>query len=136
VTISYSLPKEVCHRMKPRAYSFKFQYLSFSSRSFSSCLHFLSCLPTPLSFLQKCVLEVSSYPRCDQMSLPSFILLYIGYSFPLWLCAILLPLSQGHSNCSPFFSSTTFQKFQDISDLFSKCSTLLVSSVNVSLICW
>ena len=63
---------------------------------------------------------------------------------------MLFNFSHDRSNwSSPSFSSTTFQNFQDISDLFSevskfrhhtklcsKCSTLLVSSLSLSPVCW
>ena len=62
----------------------------------------------------------------------------------------LLHFSHDQSNrSSPFFSNTTFQNFPGISDLLSKmskfqhhtklcskCSTVLVYSLNLSPICW
>jgi len=76
--------------------------------------------------------------------------LHLGYSSPPWFYVILLHFSPGRSNWySPSFSSTTFQNFTGISDLLfevsefqhhtqlcSKCSALLVSSLNLSPICW
>ena len=72
------------------------------------------------------------------------------YSSPLWFFATLLHFSHDRANWSfPSFSSTTFQNFPVISDLLSqlpkfqqhtnicsKCSSLLVSSFIFSPICW
>jgi hypothetical protein len=117
--------------------------------SFRSCLRLLlpllATLSLPLSFLQLHVLEGSSNIRCDQSSYPSFTLLYVGYSSPPCLSVILFHYSHGRSNwSSPSFSSTTMQNFPGIYDLLSevskfqhrtrlcsKCSALLVSSLNV-----
>ena len=79
----------------------------------------------------------------NPVNLPSLLLFVWYLSFP-WLYVILLHCS--HVNWStPSFSSTTYQNFPSISDLlskvpmfqhhtklYSKCSTLLVSSLNLS----
>ena len=74
--------------------------------------------------------------------------LYVGYYFPPWLCLTLLHFSHDWSNRSPSFSSTTFQNLPDMYDLFSsilvsvpckaviQVSTLLVSALNLSPVCW
>jgi hypothetical protein len=73
-----------------------------------------------------------------------------GYSSPSSFYVIILYFSKDQSNwSSPSFSSTTFQIFQDFSDLLSevsnfqhrtklcsKCSSLLVSSLTWSQIFW
>ena len=92
--------------------------------SSSSCLLLLPCLPVPSIFPSITCLEGSSYKICDKYSYISFLLLYIGHSFPSWLCVILLPFSYERPNWSfPSFSRTTFQKFSGISDILSKEST-------------
>ena len=75
---------------------------------------------------------------------------FAGYSSSPCLFVILLHFSHGRSNWSSLsFLNTTFQNFPGISDLLSEmfrfqhhiqlyptCSTLLVSSLNLSPICW
>jgi hypothetical protein len=112
-------------------------------------LVFQSRLPFPLSFLQKCVFEGSSYTRCDQYSQPSCYLLYVGYSPPPWLYVKLLHFQHDQSNWSPSSSSITCHNFPCISvilfkvsnfqhhtKLCSSSSTLQVFSLNLSPICW
>ena len=70
--------------------SFNFQYPRFSL-SFNSSLRLLSFLDINsishfLSVLQSCVLENSSYARCDQSNYPSFFPLYVRYFSPSLLC--------------------------------------------------
>ena len=72
-----------------------------------------------------------------QFSLPSFILLCVGFSFPSWLFVILLYFSHVWTNwSSPSFSSTTLQNFQCISNIFPKCpsfSTVKSYAQNIAL---
>ena len=84
----------------------------------------------------------------NQATLPLFF--YGRYSFLHWPNVTLLPVSHDRSNWShPSFYSTTLQNLPSISDLISevynfqrhsvlcsKCSTLLVSSLNLSQFCW
>ena len=53
--------------------------------------------------------------------LPSFLVLYIWRSFPIWIF-LTLQFSRGRSNwSSPSFYSTTFQNFPGISELLPEC---------------
>jgi hypothetical protein len=92
------------------------------------------------------VLEGTFYAKCDQPSYPSFFLLYVGHSSTP-LLYVTLHFSRGQSNLSPSLSSTTFQTFPGISDLFfetskchhntkqcSICSTVLTLSLLMSYI--
>jgi hypothetical protein len=102
------------------------QYPLVSSRSFNSCLCLLPPLPVtlsfPLYFLQLHVVEGSSRARCDHFDYPSFHVLYIWRSFPIWLF-LTRHFSRGRSNwSSPSFYSTTFQNFPGISELLSEVS--------------
>jgi hypothetical protein len=85
----------------------------------------------------------------NPISLPS-VLLYVEYFCPLWLCLILSHFSHNRPNWSSrSFSSPTFQKFSHNTDLpsevsqfqhhtilSSKCSTSLISSLNLSPVSW
>ena len=51
--------------------------------------------PSLLPFVHQRVLEGCSYARCDQSSYSSFVLLFVGCSFPPYLYAIFLHFSQG-----------------------------------------
>jgi hypothetical protein len=86
-------------------------------------LVFQSFLAFPITFLQSNVVEGSSYARCDQSSWPFLFVLYLGYSCPPWLFAVLLHVSHYRCNWSAFSSSTTFKNFPGISDLRSDVST-------------
>jgi len=77
------------------------------------------------------------------VSLP--FLLYVGYSFPLWLHVMLLYFLHDHSKwCTPSSSITTFEHVSGfflsafwsvdasaLRKLCFKCSTLVVSSLNL-----
>jgi hypothetical protein len=84
-----------------------------------------------------------------QLAFLLFIVCMIFLSSSTLCNTVRLHFSRDQSNWSPFFSSTTFQNFPDTSDLLSevstfqhhiklhsKCSTLLVSSLNLSPVCW
>ena len=74
-----------------------------------------------LSFLQSHFLEGSSYATCDHSCFSSFFLSYVGCSFRPWHYIVLLHVLQNRTKqSSPFFCSTVFQIFQDISNVFSK----------------
>jgi len=107
-------------------------------------------LPTPsiypsITHVCKAVLtDVTNH----QSSQPSIILLHVGCALPPGR-QVILHFSHNWSTWSPSFSSIKFQNVSGISDLFttvsrfqhhtklcSKCSTLLVSSLNLSPICW
>ena len=111
---------------------------------------FPSLLSFPLPFLQWRVLEDSSFPISDQSRQPSLFLLFVGYYTLPWIFMALLNFSHDRPNwSSSSFHSTAFQNFLRIShplfpvsnfqthtELWSKCSNLLVSSLNLSPICW
>ena len=82
------------------ASSFSLQYLRFSLRSSSSCIHLLCRLPVLSTFPPTRVLEGSSYERCDQSSSTSFFSSYVGYSSPHWLYVTLHHFSPDRSNCA------------------------------------
>jgi hypothetical protein len=64
------LPKRVLYRARSGVSFLNFKHPPFSLRTSSSCLLLLPLLPItsalPLTFLQKCVSEGSSYARCDK----------------------------------------------------------------------
>ena len=81
------------------------------------------------------------------LAFPLSIMCSIFLSFTL--CNNFLFFTRSVQQISPFFSSTTFENLPGISDAFSevskfqyhaklryKCSALLVSSLNLSPICW
>ena len=107
VTIS----KEVYHRVKPRAYSFKFQYLPFSSMSSSSCLCFLPFLPNRSIFSSIMCFRRQFLPKMwpNDFAFLCFIVRRIFLS-SLALCHTSSFFTR--SVCSQFFSSTTLQKFK------------------------
>jgi hypothetical protein len=138
--------------MQSGASSFNLQYPLFSLRSSSSCLHLLLHLPVT-SILLSVFPSITCFRRqflCKKWPILLAILLsVVGYSCLPWLFVTLFHFSHDWSNWSPSFYSTTFQNFPDISDLlfelsefqhhmklYSKCSILLVTSLNVSPICW
>ena len=143
------LPQKVLNRVRSSACSFNFQYTLFSLRSASSCLHLLPCLPLTSIFPSIMYFRTQFLRKMWLIQLVFLFLLFVGYFSPPWRFKILLHFSQDQSNLAfPFFSST-FQNFPDISDLLSavskfqhhtklcsKCSTLLVCSLNISPICW
>ena len=93
-SLSYDrpLPKRVLHTVRSRASSFNFHYPLFSLRSSSSFLLLLLRLPvTSLSFHLSVnhvfYKAVSTQDVTNPVSL--LLLLYVGYSFPPWLCVIV-----------------------------------------------
>ena len=114
--------------MLSSAYCFNFRYPFFSLRSFGSCLSLLPPL-SPISlfpsiFPSKKCLEGSSYERCLQSIYPSFFLLCIKHPFHPWIYGLLLHFSHDLSNLSsPSFSSTIFQNFSGIYNLFPEVRT-------------
>ena len=94
-------------------------------------------------------LECSSYGRCDQSSWQFFFFIVCRiFSSPPWHF-VIVHFSHDQSNWSSLsFSSTTFQNYPGISDrvsgvpkfqhhtkLYSKCSTVLVSSLHLTPLC-
>ena len=117
------LPKRVLHTEQFSSSTLNFQDYFFSLRISSMPLRLLPRLSSLLFFLQQRVLEGSSYARCDQTSLTSLYLFYVGYSSSPRLSVILLHFSHDRSkSSSPLFSSTTFQNFPFISDLLYELS--------------
>ena len=134
------------------ASSYNFVHPLFSLKSSSSCLHLLPSLSAP-SILPYTFPAVTwfRWPFLRNkwpIKLVFLLLLDIGYSFPTWLY-VVLHFSHDRSSWSPSISSTTFQKFSGISDLLSavpkfqshskpssECRFLLISSLNLSPICW
>jgi len=125
---------------------FKFQYPVFSWRSECRCACLLSRLLVPSVFPSVTYFRWQFLCRMWRIQSAFLYLLYVGCSFLPWLCVILLHFWHNRSNwSSPSFCTTTCQDFQSIFDLCrfqhheklcSKCSTLLVSSLNVWPICW
>ena len=150
--VPLTLPKWVLNTARRSVSSFNFQYPLVFIRSSSSCLRLLPLLPVtffPLSFFSITSFRRQFLHKMCPIQLAFLFLLYVGYSFFSWLCVILPHFSQDRSNwSSPFFFSTTFQNFSGISHplpevskfqhhkmLRSKCSTLLVSSLNFGPVC-
>ena len=75
-------PKRILHRVRFSASPFKFQYLLVSRRH-PAAPYALIIFSSFLSFLQRRILEGSSYIRRSQITQPSKVLLYAGCSFPL-----------------------------------------------------
>ena len=117
LTNPYPLLKRVLHTVRPSVSSFNLQYPLFSLRSSNSCLRLLPRLPVtsilPCTFPSITCFRNRFLHSPHQSSLPSFVSLHVGYSFPPSLYVTLLHFSHDRSNwSSPSFSSTTFQNFQ------------------------
>ena len=133
------------------AFSFNFQYPLFSLRSSSSSLLILLRLPfSPSSIFHPITCFRRQFLRkMWPIQLPFLLFIVCVIFLSPWLYAILR-LSHDRSDWfSPFFPSITFKNFPGISDLlnkvskfqhhtklYSKSSTLLVSSLKFSTICW
>jgi hypothetical protein len=146
-TGSQLLPMRVL-TVRSSASSLNVQYF-FISMSSSSCVRLLSHLSIPFVFpsitcFRKQLLHMM-WPI--YLAFICFTLCRI-FSFLPWLYVIYLHFLRDRSNWSPSFCRTTFQNFLGISDLlsevstlrlhkklYSKCSTSLVSSLNLSLVC-
>ena len=147
MTDTQPFPQRILRRVRCNAASFNLQNFLLSFRSSSSC----QCFVLRLSILHSIFLSIT---WCVRQFLNKIwpiqltFLLYIVCSvFPL---PASLHLPHDRSNwSSPSFSSTTFRNFQCTFDLLpattkfqhrtklcSKCSTLLVSSSNLSSIFW
>ena len=136
-------------RVWPCASSCNFQYLPISLTSSSSCLHLIclsvTSIPPPI------FPSITCFTRqflCKMCSIQLVCLLCTAHriffsSFALCETSFLTWLVQ------LIFSSTTFQKLSNISDLLSEaskfqhhtklcssCSNLLAASLNISPICW
>ena len=146
--------KPVLHKERSSPSTFNLQYPLVFLRSSSSCLCPLPHIPIT-SILPSIFSTITRFRRQFQhkmwpIQLAFLFLLFAGYSSAPCLFVILLHFSHGRSNWSSLsFLNTTFQNFPGISDLLSEmfrfqhhiqlyptCSTLLVSSLNLSPICW
>ena len=102
-------------------------------------LLFPSLISFPLSFLQKRLLEGSSYARCDHSSYPSFFLLYVGYSSPPWLYAIgyiFISHKIGQADMlhpSPALDFKTFQVFLNYFPMCPNFNTTQIAVPNIEL---
>jgi len=118
---------EYSTRMRYNASPFNFQYPPFSLRSSSNRLRLLPrlsgtlALPCIFPFITCCSRQFLSKMWPVQLA---FFLLYVGYSSPPCLCAILLHFSHDRSNWSStsFCTATIFYSFPGISDLLSEVS--------------
>jgi hypothetical protein len=118
---SQSPPKRLFHQGRSSTSAFNFQYPPSSLRSSSSCLRLLP----PRHFYPSLYLFFNNVFRrqflCKMwpMQLPflsTLRVLYVGYSFPLWLYVTRLNFSHARSNwSSSFLCSATFQHFPVIS---------------------
>ena len=147
------LQKRVLHRVRSSASSFTFHCPLLSLRSSTSCLHLPHCL------LVTCV-PPSVVPSVRKMWPIQLAFLLFGVC-RMFLSSLTVRntssfFTQSVQLCSPSFPSTTFQNFPGISHLLSemskfqhhtvlctKCSTCLVSSLNLiqfscekSYSCW
>jgi len=147
-TGSQALPKRVLHTVRSSAFSFNVQYFLISMSS-SSRLRLLFHLSVPSVFP-----SISRFRKHFlHMMWPihlAFLYFTVCRIFLPWLYVIFLHFLRDRSNCSSsFFSSTIFQNFLGIPDLlsevsklrlrkklYSRCNTSLVSSLNLSPICW
>ena len=133
---------------------FGFRYPLVSLRS-GGWLHLLPCLPGT-SIIPSIFPSVTSFRRQFLRNMWPIQLTFV--LFIVWVCRIFFPpavyvileFPRDRSSWScPYSSSTTFQNFPGISDLlsemskfqyhttlFSRCSTLLVSSINLSPVYW
>jgi hypothetical protein len=140
------------HRVRSSASPFSFHYTLVSLRSFSSCSRNLPRRPIT-STISSIFPAMSSFIRqflCKMWLIQLANLPFIVYRIlmsSLTLCN--LRFSHCHSTWSSPFTITTFQRFPDISDLLSEVSNLqyrtnlcsryrilVVSSLNLSRICW
>ena len=147
-------PKWFLHIVRSRASSFKWEYPLLSLRSSSSFLrllpHLLFTSISPFIFPSITCFRRQFLRKMWPIQLAFRSLI----SCRIFLCSLTLSNTSSFliwwSNWpSPSFSSTIFQNFPGISDLLptvstfqhhtkpcSKCSILLVSSSNLSSICW
>ena len=122
------LEKRVLQQVRSSASYFNFQHPLVSLRLFSSCLRLLSRLPVtcivPPNFTSITCFR-RQFPHnlwTIQLSFRPFIICRIFFSSLTPCNTSLLHLSHDRSNwSSPFFFSTTIQRFTDISYLFSEC---------------
>ena len=120
----------------------------------STCLLLLSHFPVPFVLPSICP-PITRFRRQFLRKMKSVQLFFLRFNisrmfFSPWLCVTLLHFSRDRSFwSSPFFSSTTFQNCQGISDLLSKvskfqqhkklyynCRISSVSYLNLNLACW
>jgi hypothetical protein len=135
----WHLPKQVPHKVWSSASSFDFQYPVISLRSSSSYLRLLPCLPITciLLYILPSITCFSRHFLCKMWLIQlAFLFIVLGYSFPPWLCVILLHFSHNQSSwSSPSFPSSIFQNFSQLSKFqcHSACSTLLFYSINLNI---
>ena len=112
------LPKQAVHRMQYSVSCFYFQYPLVSLRSYNSCLRLLPHIRVPSLFASMTYFRRQFLSNVWPIQLVFLSLLYVGYSFPPWLCVILRHFPHDQSNwSSTTFFSTTVQKFSGISGL-------------------
>ena len=150
MTGPYPLPKLVLHKLRSIASSCNEQYLIFSLKSFSSCLHLLPLLPVtyvhPSIFPSITCSRRQFLPKMWPIQIAFLLFIFVGYSCPppLFLTLLHVSLDRPNWSSSPF-SNNTFQNFSGISGilsevfgfhhltrLYSKCSILLNSSLNLN----
>ena len=123
-------------------YCFLFLLLLFSVSSSSSCLPLLTRHPVTFIFSALTSFGRQFLPKMWSIQL-SLLLLHVGYSFRPWLYVILDVTRDRPNWSSPSFLqhhisnllSEVF-KFQQQTELLSNCSSWLISSLNLSRICW
>ena len=147
-----SLPKRVLLWVRSNTLSFNLQYPFVLWRLSSSCLRLISCLP--VTSISPTIPSITCFRKqflrkMWPIQLAFLLFTVCIYSSPPWLCVTLPHFSHDLSNwSSPSFSSTIFQNFPRIADLLyevskiqlhtmlcSKCSTSLVSPLNLSPVC-
>ena len=123
------LPKRFLHTVRSSAFYFSFQYPLFSFISSSSCPRILPRLPVPSTL--PCISPSITWFRRQFLRKmwpiqSAFLLFIVCRIFLVLLDSMLILLfSHDRSNCSPSFSSTTFENFPGISDLLSEVSKFL-----------
>jgi hypothetical protein len=127
----------VLHWVRSSASSFKLKDLLVSLKSSSSFLRLFPQPPVPSIFSSVTCL------RCDPSRYIFYVLWYVGCSF--WLCntssfftwsvQLNFPVLLHHqiSELSRLFSEVS--KFLNHTKVFSKCSALLASFINLSPVC-
>ena len=150
----YLFPKRVLHRVRSNASSFRFQNPLFYVRLSSSCLRNLprrSVIATRPSTFHSITCFKGQFlhgMRPIQLACLLFIVCRTFFS-PLTFCnpysyfirsvqmIFFIRLQHHISKLSRYFSSTSRNvQFQHHTRLCSKCSTLLVSSLILSPVCW
>ena len=119
---SVASSKRVIHRVRSGASSFNFHYSVVSVKSSSSCLRLLPRPPvTCIPFIFLTIMCFRRQFLCKMWSGQLAFLLFVVCRTFLSSSTLCLRFTHDRSNwSSPAFSSTTFQNFSDISELFSE----------------